>query len=133
MPLERISKSFKDISLTLKSNPVNSDILALKNAQAIARSVRNLISTFPGEKFFNEEIGSDITRVTFEQFDTLTSTEIRDQIETTLTRFEPRIKLDTVEVSNDYGNLEFNVTVKYSIIGLDIEPQSIEFALQPNR
>jgi phage baseplate assembly protein W len=133
MPLERISKSFKDISLTFKSNPVNSDILALKNAQAIARSVRNLISTFPGEKFFNEEIGSDITRVTFEQFDTLTSTEIRDQIETTLTRFEPRIKLDTVEVSNDYGNLEFNVTVKYSIIGLDIEPQSIEFALQPNR
>lgn len=133
MPLERISKSFKDISLTFKSNPVNSDILALKNAQAIARSVRNLISTFPGEKFFNEEIGSDITRVTFEQFDTLTSTEIRDQIETTLTRFEPRIKLDTVEVSNDYENLEFNVTVKYSIIGLDIEPQSIEFALQPNR
>ena len=133
MPLERISKSFKDISLTFKSNPVNSDILALKNAQAIARSVRNLISTFPGEKFFNEEIGSDITRVTFEQFDTLTSTEIRDQIETTLTRFEPRIKLDTVEVSNDYGNLEFNVTVKYSIIGLDIEPQSIEFALEPNR
>ena len=133
MPLERISKSFKDISLTFKSNPVNSDILDLKNAQAIARSVRNLISTFPGEKFFNEEIGSDITRVTFEQFDTLTSTEIRDQIETTLTRFEPRIKLDTVEVSNDYGNLEFNVTVKYSIIGLDIEPQSIEFALQPNR
>ena len=133
MPLERISKSFKDISLTFKSNPVNSDILVLKNAQAIARSVRNLISTFPGEKFFNEEIGSDITRVTFEQFDTLTSTEIRDQIETTLTRFEPRIKLDTVEVSNDYGNLEFNVTVKYSIIGLDIEPQSIEFALQPNR
>ena len=133
MPLERISKSFKDISLTFKSNPVNSDILVLKNAQAIARSVRNLISTFPGEKFFNEEIGSDITRVTFEQFDTLTSTEIKDQIENTLTRFEPRIKLDTVEVSNDYESLEFNVTVKYSIIGLDIEPQSIEFALQPNR
>ena len=133
MPLERISKSFKDISLTFKSNPVNSDILVLKNAQAIARCVRNLISTFPGEKFFNEEIGSDITRVTFEQFDTLTSTEIKDQIENTLTRFEPRIKLDTVEVSNDYESLEFNVTVKYSIIGLDIEPQSIEFALQPNR
>jgi phage baseplate assembly protein W len=133
MPLERVSKSFKDLSLTFKSNPVNGDLLTLKDAAAIARSVRNLVATYPGERFFNQSLGSDIYRVVFEQFDVLTSTEIQSQIETTLSLYEPRIKVDSVRVENDYEALEFNVTIKYDIIGLDIAPQEISFALQPNR
>ena len=133
MPLERVSKSFTDLSMTFKSSPINGDLLKLKNAQAIARSVRNLVATFPGERFFEPKIGSDVTRVVFEQFDTVTSSEIQSQIEYTLSLYEPRIKLDSVEVANDYEALEFNVTVKYDIIGLEDEPQEISFALQPNR
>jgi len=133
MPLERVSKSFKDLSLTFKSNPVNGDLLVLKDAAAIARSVRNLVATYPGERFFNQNLGSDIYRVVFEQFDVLTSTEIQSQIETTLSLYEPRIKVDSVKVENDYEALEFNVTIKYDIIGLSEQPQEISFALQPNR
>ena len=133
MPLERVSKSFKDLSFTFKSNPINGDLLVLKDAAAIARSVRNLVATYPGERFFNPSIGSDIYRVVFEQFDTLTSAEIKSQIETTLSLYEPRIKVDSVKVENDYDALEFNVTIKYDIVGLDIPPQEISFALQPNR
>jgi len=48
MPLERVSKSFTDLSMTFKSNPINGDLLKSKNAQAIARSVRNLVATFRG-------------------------------------------------------------------------------------
>lgn len=133
MPLERVSKNFKDLSLTFKSNPINGDLLVLKDAAAIARSVRNLVATYPGERFFNPNIGSDIYRVVFEQFDVLTSTEIQSQIETTLSLYEPRIKVDSVQVENDYEALEFNVTIKYDIIGLDEQPQEISFALQPSR
>ena len=53
MPLERVSQSFKDVSMSFKVNPLNNDLVALKNANAIARSVRNIILTSPGEKFFN--------------------------------------------------------------------------------
>ena len=133
MPLERISKSFKDISLSFKSSPINGDILTLTNAGAIARSVRNLVATYPGERFFNPALGSDIQRVTFEQFDTLTSSEIKSQIETTLEIYEPRIKLVSVDVANDYELLEFNVTVKYKIIGIQEQPQALTFTLQPSR
>ena len=133
MPLQRISKSFKDISLTFKSSPINSDLLTLKNAAAIARSIRNLVSTYPGERFFNFDLGTDVQRVTFEQFDLLTANEVKSQIETTLELYEPRIKLLNVDVSNDYENLEFNVTLKYEIIGIQEQPQVITFALQPNR
>ena len=133
MPLERISKSFRDISLSFKSNPINGDILTLTNAGAIARSVRNLVATYPGERFFNPTLGSDIQRSTFEQFDTLTSSEIKSQIETTLEIYEPRIKLVSVDVANDYELLEFNVTIKYKIIGIQEQPQALTFTLQPSR
>ena len=53
MPLERVSQGFKDISMTFQSNPLTSDLIALKNENAIARSVKNIVFTNPGEKFFN--------------------------------------------------------------------------------
>lgn len=133
MPLERISKSFKDISMTFKSSPINSDILTLKNSAAIARAVRNLISTYPGERFFAPELGTDVQRVTFEQFDLVTANEIKSQIELTLELYEPRVKVIEVNVANNYENLEFNVTISYQIIGLEEEPKTVSFALQPNR
>jgi phage baseplate assembly protein W len=133
MPLERVSKSFKDLSLTFKSNPVNRDLLVLNNAAAIARSIRNLVSTYPGERFFNPRLGSDIKRVTFEQFDELIPLEIKSQIESTLELYEPRIKVDSVNVENNFDDMELNVTIKYDIIGIESPPQEISFALQPSR
>ena len=48
MPLERSSIGFKDISLSLKRNPITKDLLVLKNESAIARSVQNLVLTIQG-------------------------------------------------------------------------------------
>ena len=53
MPLERVSQGFKDISMSFQVNPLNLDLIALKNETAIARSVRNIVFTLPGEKFFD--------------------------------------------------------------------------------
>ena len=133
MPLERVSKKFKDISFTFKANPVNKDLIVLNNANAIARSVRNLIATYPGERFFDQDLGTDTQRLVFEQFDTLTASDIRSQIEQTLELYEPRIKLVKVDIESDYDAQEFNVTIKYDIIGLNVEPQILDFSIQPNR
>ena len=47
MPLERVSQGFKDVSMSFKSNPLTNDLIALKNENAIARSVRNIVFTLP--------------------------------------------------------------------------------------
>ena len=78
MPLERVSQEFKDISMTFQSNPLNDDLIGLKNENAIARSVRNIVFTLPGEKFFNESFGSRITESLFENIDEITATVIVD-------------------------------------------------------
>ena len=68
MPLERVSQGFKDLSMSFQVNPLNDDLIGLKNENAIARSIRNIVFTLPGEKFFNEDFGSQISASLFESY-----------------------------------------------------------------
>ena len=133
MPVERVSRGFKDISMSFEVNPINADIIGVKNDTAIARSIRNLVLTTPGERFFNEDLGSGVSEVLFDTLDDISGAVIRDEIEQTIIRFEPRVKLTDVKVKPDYDNNEFNVTVTYDIVGIDALPQQLTFALQPTR
>ena len=133
MPIERVSKGFKDLSMSFQVNPLNYDLIALKNESAIARSVRNLVLTQPGERFFNENLGSSISASLFENMDDMSASVIRDEIRSTITNYEPRVQLINVIVSPNYDTNEFNVTIQYKIIGIDVLPQQLSFALSPTR
>ena len=133
MPLERVSRGFKDVSMTFQVNPLNYDLIALKNETAIARSIRNLIFTYPGEVFFNDNLGSRVSRSLFENIDDITASIIKDEIKNTITNYEPRVQLIEVFVAPNYENNEFNVTINYRIVGIDVLPQQLSFALQPTR
>jgi phage baseplate assembly protein W len=133
MPLERVSQGFKDISMTFQSNPLNSDLIALKNESAIARSVRNIVFTLPGEKFFNENFGSRVSKSLFENIDGISASIINDEIRTSITNYEPRVKLIDVQTNPDYDNSSFDVVIIYRIVGIDVPPQQLQFVLQPTR
>ena len=133
MPVERISRGFKDISMSFEVNPINSDLIGVKNDTAISRSIRNLVLTTPGERFFNEDLGSGVSQLLFDTVDDISAAVIRDEIEQTIIRFEPRVKLQDVTVKPNYDNNEFDVTVSYDVIGIDALPQQLNFALQPTR
>lgn len=133
MPVERLSKGFKDVSSSFQSNPLSSDLLAIKNETAIARSVRNLVLTYQGERPFNQILGSKVSRLLFENVNEITASAIKDEIETTINNFEPRVNLLEVRVSPDYDGYEFNVKVRYEIVGIDALPQQLSFVLQPTR
>ena len=133
MPVERVSKGFKDISSSFKVNPLSEDLIAIKNETAIARSIRNLVLTQQGERFFNPILGSQVNGLLFENIDGLTASDIEDQIRVTIENFEPRVELTEVNVLPDYDSGEFNVTIEYDIVGIDLLPQELSFALQPTR
>ena len=133
MPLERVSQGFKDISASFQSNPLSYDVVALKNASAIARSVRNIVFTYPGEKFFNPNFGSRISQSLFENLDSTSAIAIKDEIENSIRNYEPRVILNNVTVRPNYDNNEFDVTIVYRIVGVDVPPQQLEFVLQSTR
>ena len=133
MPLERVSQGFKDLSMSFQANPLNADLIGLKNENAIARSVRNIVMTIPGEKPFNENFGSRISGLLFENVDNITATAISDEIRESITNYEPRVSLTSVVVNPNFDNNSFDAIVKYNIIGAEAPPQELEFALLPTR
>ena len=133
MPQQRVKRKFKDISMSFETNPLNDDLVSLSDSSAIARSIRNIVFTSPGEKFFNPDFGSRISESLFENVDEVSALAIEDEIRSSIINFEPRVNLlDTVVVANPDDN-EMNVTIEYEIVGIDIPPQQLEFVLLPTR
>ena len=133
MPLERVTQKYKDVSMSFKSNPLNDDLIGLKNESAIARSIRNIVFTLPGEKFFNPSFGSDISQSLFENIDEISAVTIREEIEYSIKTYEPRVNLLEVESIPNFDNNEYNVVITYEIIGADVDAQQLEFVLLPSR
>ena len=133
MPLERVSQGFKDISMTFQSNPLNDDLIALKNENAIARSIRNIVFTLPGEKFFNASFGSRITESLFDNIDEITATIIVDEIRESIETYEDRVQLIDVLADPDFENNSFDLTITYEIIGRNVPAQELQFVLQSSR
>jgi len=133
MAIQRISRSFKDISLSFDPHPVTKDLPILKNERAITRSIRNLVETIPTERFFNSLLGSDVRSSLFEFVDYGTASIVQTQIETTIENYEPRVENVKVEVDPQPDNNSFEVTVIFDIIGQQFPTQQFTFLLEATR
>ena len=133
MPVQRISRGFKDLSASFQTNPLSNDLIALKNESAIARSVRNLVLTGQGERPFQPVLGTGVSRLLFENMDKLTASAIRSELRTTIENYEPRVEINEILVEADFEGNAFHVTLQYFIIGMDVPEQELTFALEPTR
>ena len=133
MAIKRISRAFKDISLSFPPHPVTKDLTILKNENAIKKSVRNLVQTIPTERFFNSALGSEVRDSLFEFVDFGTASVIQSQIKITLENFEPRIENVDVEVDPRPDLNDFEVTVFFDIVGQQIPTQEFTFMLESTR
>ena len=129
----KVSRAFKDISLSFKKHPVTNDVTVLRNEDAIKKSVINLTRTRINERFFNELIGTSIGDSLFENMNSGIESALEEEITSLLSNYEPRIELNSVYViANQDGN-DVNVQIDYDIVGLPLPNQNIEFLLQPTR
>ena len=133
MPVERLSRGFKDLSASFQTSPLNNDLIALKNESAIARSVRNLVLTIQGERPFQPVLGTGVNALLFENMDKLTASAIRSEIRTTIENYEPRVEINEIIVEPDPEGNAMDVTLQYFIIGIDVPEQELTFALEPTR
>jgi len=133
MAVTRISRSFKDISLSFDPHPVTKDLPILKNQNAIIRSIRNLVETIPNERFFNPNLGSNVRSSLFDFVDFATASVIREQIINTISNYEPRVDNVDIEVNPSPDTNEFEVTVIFDIIGQEIPTQQFSFILEATR
>ena len=130
---QRVSRSFKDISLSFDPHPVTKDLPVLKNVNAIRRSVRNLVQTIPGERFFNPVLGSSVYDSIFDLYDFGVSTLVEEEIVTTIDNFEPRVENVQVRVDARPDQYNFDVTIFFDIVGQELPTQEFSFILEATR
>lgn len=119
MPAQYRSKSFTDISLDMTPHPLTGDLVLVKDANAIKRSMRNIIDTVIGERPYSL-LGCNVRNQLFEFLDYGTASELRTQIEYSIKEYEPRVVLDDVTVEPHYDRNEFRITVQATIKGTDV-------------
>ena len=111
---------YSDLDLLFKPNPVTGDINPIEDAEAIKRSVMNLISTNFYERPFQPEIGSGIRGLLFELADPITMHDIESAIIRTLKNFEPRVTVLEVQIVDNSDMNEYEASLTYRIIASDV-------------
>ena len=129
----KISRAFKDISLSFSKHPVTNDVTVLKNEDAIKKSVVNLCRTRINERFFNDLLGTSIEDSLFETNLDDISSFLEREITVLLKNYEPRITLRHVIIDSVVDSYELQIRIEYEITGLPFPTQNIEFLLQPTR
>ena len=125
--------SFKDINITFKKHPVTNDLVVSRDASAIKQSIVNLLLTNKGERPFNPDYGSNIRSYLFEPLDYATAGQVSSSIQNTLTEFEPRITVISIDTSPNYDQNGFEVELTYEIVGSDDPPIAVELFLSRTR
>lgn len=128
-----ISRKFTDISLSFVRNPVTNDILTINNADAIKKSVINLVRTRIGERFFNPLLGSSLEDSMFQLQTPEMSYSLELNIKTLLENYEPRISIFSVLVTYPEESNDLNVRISFDIIGIPVPTQTVDFILQSTR
>ena len=129
----KISRAFKDISLSFSRHPVTNDIVVLKNEDAVKKSVINLCRTKLNERFFNDLLGTRIEESLFDLNNDDIASVLETEIETLLENYEPRITVNDISAVAHPDSHDLYIRIGYFITGLPFPPQNIEFLLQPTR
>ena len=127
------SRAFKDINLSFKRHPVTNDVVAIRDEDAIKRSVKNIIFTILGEKPFEPLFGSVINDALFDLSTNLSEVAVADEITSSLLNHEPRIADIDVTVTVAADTNEMNCTVQYTIVGIPAPTQTVDVLLFPAR
>ena len=129
MATTQISREYIDLDLNFTIHPVKKDINKFKGELAVINSIKNLVLTNHYEVPFHPEIGSNVRRLLFENLDTVTAAAVEAEIRTTITNFEPRVNITTIQVLPDYDKNGFKVYLEFTVVNLTT-PVTINFFLE---
>ena len=115
-------RSYKDLNVDFRSNPITKDIYAVKNEAAITQALKNLVQTRFGERLMQPTIGSGVYYMLFEPLDVFSGIELQSKISTTINNYEKRVEIIDVQVAVIEDEETTVVNVTYRIIG---EPKII--------
>lgn len=122
-------KPWRDLDLSLKIHPIRKDIIPLKDDAAIKNAVRNLLVSNFYERPFQDDLGANLRGLLFEPAGIITTIQLRDSIRRVLNKYEPRIAVTSVDVTDLSQDNSYKIKVKFKIKEYD-SAQSVEIILR---
>lgn len=130
--INRTTQIFRDFDLAFASHPNTKDLSIKKNQDAVKQALKNLIQTQFYERPFHSEIGSPVRALLFELASPLTVNAIRRGIIDVISNFEPRVRLEDVQVFMREENNECEISIIYTVVGLQTLEQ-LDITLERTR
>jgi uncharacterized protein len=113
----------------LYSKTAGKDIDEIQDASAVLNSVKNILTTTPGQKILNPLFGLDFRSYLFEPVNSTTSFFIAYFIYNNLGVQEPRVKLEGVAVDGSPDQNQYDININFSVPNLDIYGLSLNATL----
>jgi phage baseplate assembly protein W len=122
-------KPWSDLDLSLKIHPIRKDIIPLKDDAAIKNAVKNLLISNFYERPFQDDLGANLRGLLYEPADVITEIELRDNIYDVLSKYEPRISVTSIGITDLSDVNSYNVTVYFNIKEYD-SADTVEIVLR---
>lgn len=112
--MSRATRTYSDLDFAF-TKATNGDVSVKYDDNAVKQSVKNLILTINYERPFHPEIGCQVNNLLFENFTPVTEVIVRQTIYDVLNKFEPRITILNIDVTqqDDLNSLGVELTFKY--------------------
>jgi phage baseplate assembly protein W len=120
---------YSDLDLDFIAHPTTKDVVIKTGADAIKRSVRNLILTNFYEKPFRPGIGSSAVKLLFDNMSPLVANFLENAIREVVQNYEPRVQVINVKVNMDYDNNGYNARIDFVVLNRN-EPATITIFLE---
>lgn len=115
---QRTTRIYKDLDLDFGRNVVTNDVNKLEDAEAVKRSVRNLINTSHYERPFHPELGSNVRAMLFEPMTPLVALNLQRKVQEVLVNFEPRARLVQIVAQPDIDRNRYGLQISFYVIGV---------------
>lgn len=127
-----INRIYSDIDFTFTKKPVTADVALSYDAQAVTRSIRNLLNTQNYDRLFNPDLGSQITGLLFENISPIVAVTMEGLIKNLIKAYEPRANVQSVTVNAMPDTNAYRVTISFYIENAT-QPTTTTILLERNR
>jgi phage baseplate assembly protein W len=124
------TKPYSDFDFVFKKHPVTKDVPIKRDVEAVKQSVRNILLTRRGEKFFDPDFGGSLTEFLFENFDPIVEAEMNQRIINTLRNYEPRVKVLNIEIEDLSERNALHLRLEVQILSPENLTTDIEFIIE---
>ena len=127
----RATRQYTDLDLFFGRKTSDNDVRKVTDAQAVKRSIRNLVQLNTYEKPFHPEISGGVRELLFEPMSPIIAVVIARKIEDVITNFEPRARLVSVRAFPDLDRNAYEVSVEFYIVNAPTE--LVDFSIMLER